>query len=139
MNEQDFWQDKKRSEETLKEVRSIKSKLEPIESLSRQLKDNGDILELAREEKDDALVDDVDRDLGTLEEELEELEVVTLFSGPDDARNVILAIHPGAGGTESADWAEMLLRMYTRFAEKKGVAASRARRWRSRERTPTGS
>jgi len=120
MNDQELWQDKKRSEETLREVSSIKSKLEPLDTLEKQLGDHADILELAGDEGDTSLVAEVDGELRDLEETLEELEVVTLFSGPDDARNVILSIHPGAGGTESADWAEMLLRMYTRFAEKKG-------------------
>lgn len=122
MNEQEFWQDKKRSEETLREVSSIKSKLEPLNAIAQQLQDNEEILELARQEGDSSLLADVESEVASLVPTLDELEIVTLFSGPDDGRNVILAIHPGAGGTESADWAEMLLRMYTRFAEKKGFA-----------------
>ncbi len=122
MNAQEFWEDKTRSEETLREVSSIKNKLDPLHHLAGQLQDSDELLALAREEDDDSLVADVERDLSGLEAMLVELEMVTLFSGPDDGRDVILSVHPGAGGTESADWAEMLLRMYTRFAEKHGFA-----------------
>jgi peptide chain release factor 2 len=122
MNTQEFWEDKTRSEETLREVSSIKNKLGPLHDLAQQLQDSDEILALAREENDDSLVEDVERDLSGLVSVLAELEIVTLFSGPDDGRDVILSVHPGAGGTESADWAEMLLRVYTRFAEKQGFA-----------------
>jgi peptide chain release factor 2 len=122
MNEQEFWEDQKRSEGTLREVSALKSKLEPLRALVQQLKDSEEILELAREEDDTALVADVEKDLTALEPGLAELEVVTLFSGPDDERAAILDINSGAGGTESMDWAEMLLRMYTRFAEARGFS-----------------
>lgn len=122
MNDQEFWQDNKRSEETLREVSAIKGKLEPLDGLVAQLKDSEEILDLAREEDDAALAADVEGDLDGLESTLRELEVVTLFSGDDDSRDAILSIHPGAGGTESMDWAEMLLRMYTRYAEQRGFS-----------------
>jgi peptide chain release factor 2 len=121
MNAQEFWEDQKRSEDTLRELSSIKSRLEPLAGLYQQLKDSEEILELAREEGDDALAADVEKDLSAMDGELAQLEVVTLFSGEDDHRNAILDIHPGAGGTESMDWAEMLLRMYRRYAESRGL------------------
>jgi peptide chain release factor 2 len=118
MNDQAFWQDKKRSEETLREISSLKSKIGPVTKLAKQIDDNTELLELARDERDDSFLGDVSADLDELEEELAAQEITTLFSGPDDGRDAILSIHPGAGGTESQDWAEMLLRMYTRYAEK---------------------
>jgi peptide chain release factor 2 len=123
MNDQDFWQDKKRSEETLREISAIKAKIEPIKALVGRIEDCDEILQLAKEEDDQSLIDDVALDLSNLGDELAGHEILTLFSGPDDGRDVILAIHPGAGGTESMDWAEMLMRMYTRYAEKKGFDA----------------
>jgi peptide chain release factor 2 len=123
MNDQNFWQDKKRSEETLREVSAVKSRLEPVKALDHQINENAELLELAREEDDESLVGEVDKDLSKLEDEMTGQEITTLFSGADDGRDAILSIHPGAGGTESQDWAEMLLRMYTRYAEKKGFTA----------------
>jgi len=83
-------------------------------------KNHEQMLELVKDENDQSLIEEVAADVKKLETELEGQEVLTLFSGPDDGRNVILSIHPGAGGTESMDWAEMLLRMYRRYAERKG-------------------
>jgi peptide chain release factor 2 len=123
MNDQDFWQDKKRSEETLREISAVKSRLEPVKALDQRISDSVELLELAKDENDESLVEDVESDLKRLMEELAHQEINTLFSGPDDGRDAILTIHPGAGGTESQDWAEMLLRMYIRYAEKKGFQA----------------
>ncbi len=123
MNDPKFWQDKNRSEKTLREVSSLKSKIEPVRSLHERIDESAEFLELAKEEGDDSLVESVSSDLGDAEEELGALEITTLYSGPDDERDAILSIHPGAGGTESQDWAEMLLRMYTRYAEKRGFQA----------------
>ena len=123
MNDPDFWQEKNRSEETLREVSSLKSKIEPVKSLHTRIDESAEFLELAKDEGDESLVESVSSDLGAAEEELGALEITTLYSGPDDERDAILSIHPGAGGTDSQDWAEMLLRMYTRYAEKRGFQA----------------
>ncbi len=123
MNDQELWQDKKRSEEIVREVSAIKSRLEPIKEISKSLMENKEILELVREEEDNSLLDDVKKDLRVVNEKLGELEITLLFSKAEDRRDVIMTIHPGAGGTESMDWAEMLLRMYTRFCEKLGFSA----------------
>ena len=80
-----------------------------------------DLLELrtlARAESDPATLADVERDLATLAAEVEELELRLMLGGEDDDKNALLSIHPGAGGLESQDWAEMLLRMYTRYCER---------------------
>jgi peptide chain release factor 2 len=123
MNDQHFWQDTKRSEATLREVSALKARIGPVKKLAQQISDSVELLELAKDEGEEDVATEVAADLKRLEKELAEQEVETLFSGPDDSRDAILSIHPGAGGTESQDWAEMLLRMYTRYAEKKGFDA----------------
>ena len=77
--------------------------------------------DLAQEEKDAQAEKDVTLILGDLEKELDDFEFQTVLSGEDDSKNAILAIHSGAGGTESQDWAQMLLRMYTRWVERRGL------------------
>ncbi len=123
MNEQEFWQDKKRSEETLREVGAIKSRLEPVERASLALKECAELIDLAVEADDSSILDEIASDLRSTEQDLKRTELTLLFSDPEDKRDVILSIHPGAGGTESMDWAGMLLRMYTRFCEQTGFAA----------------
>jgi peptide chain release factor 2 len=123
MTEQQFWQDKKRSEETLREVSSIKSSLEPVDRISAALVECEELADLAEETNDSSVLDELMADLGSIEKDLDAMELSFLFSGPDDKRDVILSIHPGAGGIESMDWAAMLLRMYRRFFERKGFDA----------------
>ncbi|UCG53316.1 MAG: peptide chain release factor 2 [Candidatus Latescibacterota bacterium] len=123
MNDQEFWQDQKRSEETLREISTIKSRLEPVERVDAALNEGEELIALAIETGDSSVFDELMKDLLMCERELKDLELALLFSDPDDQRNVILSIHPGAGGTESMDWAGMLLRMYTRFCEDKGFDA----------------
>jgi peptide chain release factor 2 len=78
------------------------------------------LFELAEEDPDAGLTDEIERERAALQEGVEELELRGMLSGPEDQRNAIVNINSGAGGTESQDWAEMLLRMYTRYAEKQG-------------------
>jgi peptide chain release factor 2 len=122
MSEQAFWEDKKRSEETLREVSTIKARLEPLNKIISALDDCGELIDLAGEEKDSSVLEEVGLDLQSLKKQLDDLELTLLFSNPEDDKDVILSIHPGAGGTESMDWAGMLLRMYTRFCEQRGFA-----------------
>jgi len=96
--------------------------LESEQALARRLGDLAALLELAHE--GEAVEKDFAAELGRLREQVEELETETLLSGSQDHRNAIVTIHPGAGGTESQDWAEMLLRMYLRWAERKGFATA---------------
>jgi peptide chain release factor 2 len=99
-----------------------KKRLEDIISteaeLVRRTDDIAAYFELARE--GEAVVDDLRREIGSLKQKVDHLETETLLSGENDARNAIVTIHPGAGGTESQDWADMLLRMYLRWAERQG-------------------
>ena len=81
-------------------------------------------MELLAAEPDAALATELDQELARAGQELERFELQTMLQGPDDGRGAILTIHPGAGGTESQDWAEMLMRMYVRWAERKGFAVA---------------
>src|SRR5215211_2020292 len=76
--------------------------------------------ELAHEEQDESVVDEIDAGVGELGGELDQLELRALFTGEHDERDAICEVHSGAGGTDSQDWAAMLLRMFTRWAESKG-------------------
>ena len=120
MNDPDFWSDKKQSDVAMREAKAIRSRLEPVNALAQRLSDASELLRLARDEDDAAVLADVAKELETVEPLVEAQETATLLSGPDDSRNAIVTIHSGAGGTESMDWAEMLMRMYTRYCERHG-------------------
>ena len=120
MNDPNFWSDKKTSDDAVRESKTLRARLEPLHALEAKLADAAGLLEMAREEDDATVLADLARELGTLEGEVAEQETAALFASPDDARNAIVSIHSGAGGTESMDWAEMLMRMYTRFCERHG-------------------
>ncbi len=97
--------------------------VEKWRTLEKRVKDIEELFILAEEERDSALGNEVQREIEQLSRELDDLELEIAFSGPYDSRNAILSIHAGAGGTESQDWANMLLRMYMRWAERKGYKA----------------
>lgn len=120
MNDPDFWSDKKKSDEAMREAKALRARLEPVQVLDQRLSDAGELLRLAREEDDNAVLVDVAGELEKIEPVIEAQETAMLLSGPDDQRNAIVVVHSGAGGTESMDWAEMLMRMYTRYCERHG-------------------
>ena len=93
---------------------------EKYDALVRGLEDTKTLIEMAEEENDASLLPEIDSEITTFEEHLEELRIETLLSGEYDRSNAILTLHAGAGGTESCDWCQMLMRMYTRWAERKG-------------------
>lgn len=112
-----FWDDNDAAQEVIQEVKRLRGWLDPfraIESKLRELEEFGALLE---EEEDEALAEEWARELGGLEQAVERLELKNMLRGRDDARDALVTIHPGAGGTESQDWAEMLMRMYSRWAE----------------------
>jgi len=94
--------------------------IERFEKVEKLGKDLNDIIELAEAEEDISFLPEIEKELHLYQKEIEELEFQNMLSGKDDAKNAILTIHAGAGGTEAQDWAEMLLRMYLRWAEKNG-------------------
>ena len=98
----------------------LKDSFEKYDALVRGLEDTKTLIEMAEEENDASLLPEIDSEITTFEEHLEELRIETLLSGEYDRSNAILTLHAGAGGTESCDWCQMLMRMYTRWAERKG-------------------
>jgi peptide chain release factor 2 len=103
-------------------ARSLKQWLEPLDDASRRQEELGVLAELAAEEEDQEAAAEVAAGTAALEDQLSRLQTRILLAGEDDERGAILEIHPGAGGTESQDWAEMLLRMYTRYLERQEMA-----------------
>lgn len=118
--ENDFWNDTDNSSKVLKQINSLKSKVEGFKKLNNELNNLLEMSELLQVEKDEELAKELLKSTYTLEKDIEKLEITTLLSGKYDNNNAILTIHPGAGGTEAQDWAEMLYRMYTRWANANG-------------------
>jgi peptide chain release factor 2 len=114
----DVWQDQKKSQSLQQSKKRLEREIQFLTGLYQKKEDLDVLLELAKEGEN------VDQEFGqsltAFSQHLEEAELETLFFEPDDARNAILTIHPGAGGTESQDWASILMRMYLRYAERKG-------------------
>ena len=107
----------------MRRLSQVRARVETWRGLEQRVRDLLELVELAAAEGDEATAADVERDTSAIEKEFGDLEFTLTFSGPYDDRNAIVAIHAGAGGTESQDWAEMLLRMYLRWAEARGFPA----------------
>jgi peptide chain release factor 2 len=115
-----FWNDNEKAQNIMKEISSRKEWVDVWQDLMNNCQDLSEILTLAQDEKDEELYKDIKKDLDALDKKIVDLEFKKMLSGPDDTKNAILTIHPGAGGTESQDWAQMLMRMYLRYCERKG-------------------
>ncbi|MBW7474972.1 peptide chain release factor 2 [Paenibacillus oenotherae] len=120
MTAPDFWDDNDRAQSTISELNAVKSVVEQYERLTASQDDLQTMLELAEEEEDEALEADIASSVQELVRNVSEFELQLLLNQPYDKLNAILELHPGAGGTESQDWGQMLYRMYTRWAEKHG-------------------
>ncbi len=124
----DFWQNQEQAQRILQQRKAAEERVAAGEKLLRIVSDIETYLHLAMEETDvtqrEGVLRDIERELAAADEYVSQLETTTLLSGESDPLNAILTIKPGAGGTESQDWAEMLLRMYLRWAERKGFRAS---------------
>ena len=118
--ENDFWNDTDNSSKVLEQINRLKSEVEGFKKLNNELNNLLEMSELLQVEEDEELAKDLLKSTDTLEKDIEKLEITTLLSGKYDNNNAILTIHPGAGGTEAQDWAEMLYRMYTRWANANG-------------------
>ena len=115
----DFWTtNNEETKKVLSEIKKIKSKVIKYRELEKEINDSLELSELVKESFEEELLKDIIKSTKKEQRELERLELETLLSGKYDANNAIVTIHPGAGGTESQDWAEMLYRMYTRWATK---------------------
>jgi len=113
----DFWNDGQTAQSVLKEISEHKKWIDKVDGYTAELSDLKQLLELTDGDEDAAEVKEIKESLDRISVDLDRLEFATLLSGPDDARHAILTIHPGAGGTESQDWADMLFRMYNRWCE----------------------
>ena len=115
---QDFWNDVERATKIGIEKNRILSKLSKFNKANDALSGTNDLYELANEEKDEDTIEMLYEEANELDELIKSTEISVMLSNPDDASNAIISIHPGAGGTESQDWASMLYRMYLRWAER---------------------
>lgn len=113
-----FWNDSKTSSKVLARIKQLKSKCTSFRKIETEIQNMQELTELVELEPDEDVAKDILKNTKKIEKELEKLELETLLSGKYDENNAIVTIHPGAGGTESQDWAEMLYRMYTRWANK---------------------
>ncbi|WP_420796969.1 peptide chain release factor 2 [Alkalihalobacterium alkalinitrilicum] len=120
MSEPDFWNDQDTAQQIINESNALKEMVVTYKELQEKYDDLEVTYELAKEEDDESFKDELDDGVKSLAKALNEYELQLLLSEPYDKNNALLELHPGAGGTESQDWASMLLRMYTRWAEKKG-------------------
>ena len=120
--EPDFWDDNQTAQSVLKEISVHKKWVETYDRLESDLSAAAELAELADPDDSTADIQELESTVDDISKEIDELESAALLSGPDDHRNAILAIHPGAGGTESQDWADMLFRMYNRWAERTGLS-----------------
>jgi len=122
MEAPDFWDNNERSQKLTKELKDLEDTVGLINELKNQHSDIGELIAMAYEENDEALIPDIQSEYDEFRTKLENLRISTLLSGEYDSNDAILKINAGAGGTESCDWASMLYRMYSRYAEKKGFS-----------------
>ena len=120
MEEPGFWDEPEVSQKIMKELKDLKDQVETVGHLEQSYEDIGLLIEMAYEEEDKSVLPEIEEELNAFEEGYESLRIQTLLSGEYDKYNAIVTLHAGAGGTESCDWASMLYRMYSRFAERKG-------------------
>ncbi len=118
----EFWNDNERAQSTLKEVARLKQSVDGFEEQLRQLDDARVLIDLAEEARDEATAQEAADTLAKSEDLVSKIEFARMLSGPYDREGALLSINSGAGGTDAQDWAEMLLRMYTRWAQRRGFS-----------------
>ena len=116
----DLWDDPDAARQVTSELAGVRDDVELIDGLSERVDDLDTLYELAREESDESIVPEIDTGLATLRTSLDTLELRALFTGDHDERDAICQVSSGAGGTDAQDWTQMLLRMYSRWAERRG-------------------
>ena len=119
MSETGFWDEPDSAQSVVSKLSTLKSVIEPAEEIQRNAKDLAELFDLAEAESDKEMLEHIEDDMAELEKQCEQIELQGLLCRPDDMKNCFFSIHAGAGGTESCDWANMLLRMYTRHFETK--------------------
>jgi len=123
MSQGSFWSDQEKAQEVTKRVKKLNDTIGEFNELKDNLEELAILLELNLEEDRKEIWEEIEQKAKVLEKDIEKKELIVLLAGKYDANNAIVTIRPGAGGTESQDWAEMLLRMYLRWAEKNGYIA----------------
>lgn len=124
MQQEDFWSDSENAAKVLQQSKRLKEKIDKAEGLKKAYENLEVLILLCEEEKDSSLVKEIEIEFENLKKEIDKLTIETLLTGEHDKNNAIFTIHAGAGGTEAQDWADMLLRMYTRWAEAKEYTVS---------------
>ncbi len=121
MTQPGFWDDSGKARVVVEETRQLKRWTDPFLEIEKRTADGCEIAELIADDPDAELEESLEEEAAALLVKLKALELQNMLQGADDGRDALLTIHPGAGGTESQDWAEMLMRMYTRWAERRGL------------------
>jgi len=116
----EFWSNIEATQTVMQKIKALRSKINKLEELERNLQDIETLNELGIEENDESVVAEVREGIIKLRKDIKNLKLETLLDGPYDRNNAMVSLHAGAGGTEAQDWVQMLLRMYTRWAEKRG-------------------
>lgn len=122
MEAPDFWDDSQKSQHIIQNLKQLKASVEGIKKLEEMYEDAQTLIEMGYEENDESIVKEVKTAIEDFIKNFEDMRVATLLSGEYDRENAILTLHAGAGGTESCDWANMLFRMYCRWADSKGFS-----------------
>src|SRR4051812_26045679 len=122
MGSPDFWNNQESAQGIVQQVKALKNWVEPFEALTARVRSTQELFELLEMEPDAEMAAELDAEIERIGVDLEEFRLRSLLSHPDDYRDAQLEISAGAGGTEAQDWAQMLMRMYTRWAERKGYA-----------------
>jgi peptide chain release factor 2 len=117
---EDLWQSPEKAQELLKKKSDIENSLQPLHSIEKRLEDIHILLELSEEDEGEVFLEDARKDIEDLKSEIDEIELKCILSEELDKGNAIMTINSGAGGTESQDWAQILMRMYIRWAERSG-------------------
>src|SRR3954462_1016044 len=120
MGSPDFWNNQESAQQVVQQVKALKNWVDPFEGITARIQSARELSEMLDAEPDAEMEAEVSREVAKIGEELEEFRLRSLLSHPDDFRDAQLEISAGAGGTEAQDWASMLMRMYTRWAERKG-------------------
>ena len=121
---ENFWSDQDKAREILKDKNKLEIIVDNCEKLRNNIGDIEILFHLALEESDEQTLEEIEKDLDRLKSSVRDEELKLMLGSPQDAMNAIMTIHAGAGGTEAQDWAEMLLRMYLRWAERKGFSST---------------
>jgi peptide chain release factor 2 len=120
MSSTGFWDDSEAAQKVVLELKALKASITAPDTLERELQDFGDFVAMAQEENDESFGDEIEAAREKLEKQLHQIELASLFTDPRDTKPALVSVHPGAGGTESCDWASMLYRMITRYCDYQG-------------------